>query len=166
MSTNITGPRALSGFKPETMQSPQGRAGHVDALCAVARRSFELRGRVQLLSWIWVQQTPDGASTPAILAVELVGELHGPRVDAFDARVARACDLGKALAVATVTEQHSVQVLFESYAGTEVHSAAIRSSSDPLEPSVTLRALEPFRLVAVDRTPERFLRFLHKPLRA
>jgi hypothetical protein len=165
MSKNITGPRVLRGFDPETMQTPQGRAGHVAALCAVARRTFEARGSVDLLSWIWVQQNPEGASTPAILAVELVAEAGETRIDAFDTRVIKACDFGKALAVATVTEHRSVQVLFECYAGTEVHRAEIRAGSDPLHPSATRRVLEPFCLVTMDRCPERFLRFVQKPLR-
>jgi hypothetical protein len=160
MSTNITGPRVLRGFEPETLQTPEGRAGHLQALCAVARRLFEVRGSVDLLSWIWVQQNPEGAPTPAILAVELVGAAHS---DAFDARVIKACDLGNALAVATVTQHHSVEVLFESYAGTEIHGAPIRASSDPLNPSATRRLLDPFSLVTVDHAPDRFTRFLHAP---
>jgi hypothetical protein len=146
------------------MQTPHGRAEHVATLCALARQIFATRGSVDLLSWIWVQQNPKGAFMPAILAVELVGANGQARHDAFDARVIKACEIGKALAVATVTEHQSVQVLFESYAGSVVHRAPIRAGSDPLQPSATRRVLDPFQLVTVDRAPERFLRFVQRPV--
>ncbi len=150
MSKNLTGPRALSAFRPETLRTAEGRGQQVQAFCTAVREAFERRGTVQL-AWVWVQQNPAGAPAPAILAIELLSAPEQKTQEellAFEARLAKAADLGKALAVAIVTEQASrLQVQFETAAGTEVLHAPIRSGRDPLNPSALRRVLEPFASV-------------------
>ncbi|MET0286584.1 MAG: hypothetical protein ABW352_19025 [Polyangiales bacterium] len=173
-SSSIKGPRVLSAYKLAALQTVEGRTQCVATFCAAARAAFEAHGRVDLTSWIWVRKNPHGADAPAVLAVELTGDVAttGHETPAYEARVLKACGLGEALAVATVSERAidphpewvgMIHVLFESYAGSELHCALIRAVPDPLNPAVPRRVLEAFAQGSTDVPEERFGRALHNP---
>jgi hypothetical protein len=80
-TSHIEGPRVLIGYRPGSMQTPEGRARHIELFCEAAGKIFQELGTVNRTSWIWAQQDLSGEDHPLILATELVGEAPHPIQD-------------------------------------------------------------------------------------